>query len=235
MSRRRNLWIGLASALLSALLVYGVYAVLIRQVELQKTVNVVVPKDFIRTGTIITRDMVEYRPIASGAVRKDMLLKLEDAVNKEALLPLGTEEPILEWKVDRFHLLPVGDQATFQIPKEYILSLAGGIRAGDRVVVYASGKQGTVRLLDHEVTVASVKSAANLEVDDPKHPNLLARLEGDREKMYASRRDANAAVDQINLNLTEAEWLALDEACRSKQAKLVMAFRGTSILPGEEN
>lgn len=233
MSRRRNLWISLAAAVLSCLLVYGMYAALIRQVELQETVRVVVPKNFIKTGTLITGDMVELHPIYRGAWNKHLLNRLDDVVGKEAVVPLGTDEPVLDWKLDKFHLLPGKDQATFQIPKEYIFSLAGGIRAGDRVIVYASGKTGTYRILPQEVTVASVRSSANVEVDDPKHPNLLSKINGDVEKMYASRRESNGAVDQINLNLTEQEWLSLDDACRNKQARLVIAFSASS-LAGKE-
>lgn len=229
MNRKRSLWISLGAALLSCLLVYGVHVLLIRQVELQKTVNVVVPKDFIKAGTLITADLLEYKPIYEGSFDKQMVVRLEDVVGKEALVPLGSKEPVLAWKIDRFHLLPGSNQATFQIPKEYVLSIPGGIRAGDQVLVYMSGKSGGGRLLPGEITVASVKSSANVEVDDPKQPNLLSKVNGDMEKMYAARREANGAIDQISLNLTEEQWLAIDEACRSKQAKLVIAFTSSSI------
>jgi hypothetical protein len=48
--------------------------------------------------------------------------------------------------------------------------------------------------------------------------------------MYASRREDNAPIDHINLNLTEQEWLQLDFACKTKQAKLVIAFTSSSII-----
>lgn len=230
MNRRRNLLFSLVAAMLSLLLVYGVYMVLIRQVELQKTVQVVIPKDFIPAGTLITGDMLDYRTLAEGGVRSGMLMSMEDAVGRSALIPLGTNEPILDWKVDRFNLLPGPGQATFPVPKEYILSVPGGIRAGDRIAVYASGKLGTVRLLSGDVTVASVKSSANTEVDDPDEPNLMAKLHNDKEKMVASRRDANGGVEQLNLNLTEEEWRVIDEACSSKMNKLVIAFKASSIV-----
>ena len=44
-----------------------------------------------------------------------------------------------------------------------------------------------------------MKSSANVEVDNPKSSNLLSKVEGDKEKMYASRLEANGAIDQINL------------------------------------
>lgn len=47
--------------------------------------------------------------------------------------------------------------------------------------------------------------------------------------MYTSRLEANGAIDQINLNLTENEWLQIDQLCSAKKAKLVIAFSSTSI------
>ena len=230
LNQRRNLLIGCAAAAISALLVFGVYKIQLKQVELQKTVNVVVPKDFIAAGTILEAHMLEYKPVLAGAFDEQMFTNAEPLIGMEAVAPLGTKEPILAWKVDRLRLLPTGQQATFQIPKEYILSLSNGIRAGDRVRIYVSGEEGVSgRLFDHDITVASVKSSANVEVDNPKSSNLSGRLNGDLEKMYASRREANGAIDQINLNLTESEWLAIDRACRTQKAKLVIALAASSF------
>lgn len=51
----------------------------------------------------------------------------------------------------------------------------------------------------------------------------------DKEGMYASRRDANGSIDSINLNLTEAQWLVLDSACKGGTAKLVIAYEASSM------
>ncbi|MBD0383707.1 SAF domain-containing protein [Paenibacillus sedimenti] len=231
MNRRRSLLISLAAAVLAGLLVYGVYVLQVNQVELQQTVQVVVPKDFIRAGTMIGGDMVELRAFQKGSYTDSMITDLKDVIGQETLIPLGTQEPILNWKVNKYHLLPNENQATFQIPKEYVLSVSNGIRAGDRVHVYVSAADGSSRkLFDKEMTVASVKSSANVEIDNPKNSNLLSKVDGDTEKMYASRLEANGAIDQINLNLSEDEWLEIDRLCSTKKAKLVIAFSSSSIL-----
>ncbi|RKN71850.1 flagellar biosynthesis protein FlgA [Paenibacillus ginsengarvi] len=230
MNKKRNLLISFSAALLAAFLVYGVYKLQLRQVELQQTVNVLVPKDFIPAGTMIEAGMLAFRPVLAGSLEEGMFMDASQLVGLESVVPLGTNEPILSWKVDKYHLLPSRGQATFQIPKDYILSLSGGIRAGDKVRLYLSGGEGeSARLFDQEITVASVKSSANVEVDNPKSPNLYSRVNGDTEKMYASRREANGTIDQINLNLTEEQWLAIDKACRTKKAKLVIAVSATSL------
>lgn len=236
MNRRRSLLIAVVAAVMAAMLVYGVYVLQVNQVEMQQTVPVVVPKDFIRAGVLIREEMVELRPVQKGSYTSGMLTSLNEIIGQETLIPLGTKEPILKWKVNRYHMLPNERQATFQMPKEYLLSVSNGIRAGDRVRVYVSGTDdGSSRRLfeEKEITVASVKSSANVEVDNPKNPNLLSKVEGDKEKMYASRLEANGAIDQINLNLTENEWLEIDRLCNSKKAKLVIAFSSSSILTGD--
>ncbi|CAH1210962.1 hypothetical protein PAECIP111891_03644 [Paenibacillus allorhizoplanae] len=231
MNRRRSLLINVVAALLAGLLVYGVYVLQVNQVELQQTVQVVVPKDFIRAGQFIHADMVEFKAIQKGSYTSSMMTELTDVVGQESMIPLGTQEPILKWKLNRYHLLPNEQQATFQIPKEYLLTVSNGIRAGDRVRMYVSGSDGSSRRLfnEKEITVASVKSSANVEVDNPKNSNLLSKAQGDEQKMYTSRLEANGAIDQINLNLTENEWLQIDQLCSAKKAKLVIAFSSTSI------
>ncbi|TXK81021.1 SAF domain-containing protein [Paenibacillus sp. N3.4] len=235
MNRRRSLMISLVAAVLAGLLVYGVYVMQIKQVELQQTVQVVVPKDFIRAGTLVGKEMLELQAIQKGSFTSSMMTNLNDIAGQETLIPLGKHEPILKWKVNRYHLLPSVDQATFQIPKEYLLSVSNGIRAGDRVRIYVSALDGSSRRLfmEKEITVASVKSSANVEIDNPKTSNLLSKVEGDKEKMYASRLEANGAIDQINLNLSEKEWLDIDQLCSAKKAKLVIAFSSSSILAEE--
>ncbi|UJF32549.1 CpaB family protein [Paenibacillus hexagrammi] len=230
MNRRRSLLISAISAILAGCIVYGVYRLQLKQIELQQTVQVAVPVDFIRAGTYVTADMVALKAVQQGSVTEDMITDLSEVVDKETVLPLGKQEPILRWKMNRYHLLPGERESTFQIPKEYVLSVSNGIRAGDRVRVYLSSSEGSRRLFEQEITVASVKTASNVEIDNPKNSNLLSKAEGDAEKMYVSRLEANGPIDQINLNLTEEEWLDIDRLCSGKKAKLVIAFSSSSIL-----
>ncbi|WP_127582362.1 SAF domain-containing protein [Paenibacillus koleovorans] len=230
MSRGKSLLISLTAALLAGALVYGVYVLQLKQVQLQETVSVLAPKHFIPAGTLITAEMVERIPVTAGSFRAGMAADASTVIGAEAIVPLGTREPIWLWKVDRFHLLPNASQSTFQIPKDYILSLSNGIRAGDSVEIYLSSGEGDSRkLFDHEIRVASVKSSANVEVDNPKQSNLMSRINSDAEMMYASRTEANGPIDQINLNLTGAEWLEIDRICKTKKAKLVIALTASSI------
>ncbi|MFC5530855.1 SAF domain-containing protein [Cohnella yongneupensis] len=232
MNRRKQLAISLCAAVMSGLLVYGVYLLQLKQIKLEETVKVVVPKRFVPVGTILTADDLKTISLPRGAVGAQTVTSVAEAVGMEAAVPLGGEEPLLSWKLDKYRLLPQADEATFQIPRAYVKSISNGIRAGDEVLVYLSGESELApshRLFEGEIVVAAVKTAANLEIDDPKNPNLLSMAQGDKESMYASRRDANGAIDSINLNLTESEWLTLDTVCKGGTAKLIIAFQASSI------
>ncbi|MBB3112153.1 hypothetical protein FHS18_004231 [Paenibacillus phyllosphaerae] len=234
MNRKRNIVIGLTAALLSAMLVYGIYVLQLRQVRFQETVTILVPNRFVSAGERITADMLDYKRIARGSYMTGMLMNAGDAVGLEAVIPLGQDEPLLAWKMDRYRLQPDRTQSTFQIPKDYVLSISSGIRAGDKVIVYVSGPNASSsRLFEAPAVVASVKSSANVEIDDPENPNLLSMASGDKESMYASRRNANGMIDTINLNLTEAQWLELDTLCKSGENKLVIAYSPASLDVGE--
>jgi hypothetical protein len=230
MYRRRNLVISLAAAVMSGLLVYAVYELQLRQIDLQETVQVVVPVRFIPAGERLTGELLGTKAISKEAYEPGMLLKTGDAIGLETAVPLGSQEPILDWKIDKYRLMPESDESTFQIPREYILSVSNGIRAGDRIELYVSGEGvESERLFDSLITVASVKTSGNQEIDDPQNPNLLSMASGDKEKMYASRRDANGMIDYVNLNLTEKQWLKIDQLCKQGQAKLVIAFSPLSF------
>jgi len=230
LNRGRQIRISVSAAVLSGLLVYGVYLLQLRQIRLTETAEVIVPKQFVPAGTSLARDMLTTLRLPSGAVTGEMITDMAEAAGLESSAPLGGGEPLLRWKLDKFRLLPRAGEATFQVPRDYVKSIASGIRAGDRAIVYLSDEGGASRrLFADSIVVAAVKTASNQEIDNPKSSNLLSMAEGDKERMYASRRDANGSIDAVNLNLTEAQWLELDNACKDGASKLIIAFDATSF------
>ncbi|MFF2483274.1 flagellar biosynthesis protein FlgA [Paenibacillus sp. NPDC058071] len=235
MSKRRNTTISIVAAVLSGTLVYGLFQLQRLQLEQRDTVAVVVPKRFIDAGERLAEGDLAYRFVPVDSFDEKMLRDVKLASGMETIVPLGTNEPILDWKINKFRLLPASMESTFQIPREYIRSISNGIRAGDKVTLYVSGEnEPSRRLFGAAVTVASVKSAGNVEIDNMHNPNLLSLAEGDRERMYASRRDANGMIDYINLNLSEEQWLELDGLCKDGARKLVVAFSPESLHVGGE-
>lgn len=234
MNRRRHLFVSATAAVLSGLLVYGVYVLQLRQVKFQETVDVVVPVRFVAAGERLTPDMLGMKQIAKASYSEGMLKSKSELGGMEVVVPLGADEPLLQWKIDKFRLLPSGKQSTFGIPRDYVLSISNGIRAGDKVVVYVSGDVlESARLFPEAVTVASVKTAGNVEIDDMNNSGLKSMASGDKEAMYAARRDANGTIDAINLNLTEEQWLRLDGLCKGGKSRIVIAYSAESLDVGD--
>lgn len=229
-NRKRQMAIGVTAALLSGLLVYGVYLLQLRHIRLEETVEVVVPRQFVPEGTILERGMLTMAAIPRGALSDDMFRRIEEAEGLQTFAPLGRGEPLLGWKASRYPLLPREGEATFQIPREYVKSVSNGLRAGDWAGVYVSSEtEPSRRLYEEPVIVAAVKTAANTEIESPSNSGLQSMVDGDKEKLYASRRDANGSIDAVNLNLTEEQWLKLDAACKDGSAKLVIAFEASAF------
>ncbi len=230
MIQKRNVYISLTAAVLAGCMVYGMYKLQRIQLERQDTVAVLVPNRFIAAGERINDGDLTFKPVPQSIYHRDMLVDKRLIAGKEAMMPLGMDEPILSWKVDRYLLQPSIAESTFQIPKEYIRSISNGIRAGDKVLLYVSGEGApSQRLFEEAIRVASVKSSGNIEIDNMDNPNLLSLADGNQEQMYASRREANGMIDYLNLNLTEEQWLVLDDMCKSGELKLVVAYSPESL------
>jgi len=223
--RIRRLIVSLISMVAAAALVYAVYIMLLRQVELQETVHVVVPKQFISAGTMLTEQLLEHRKLAVAGLAEQMFTSLSDVVGQQTLVPLGAGEPVLAWKLTPLMLLPEAQEASFEIPREYIRSISSGIRPGDRVRIYVSSEFGR-RLLAEDVVVASVKlSDSGRDGSDA----ASSSQEADNRRRLLAFRDGKQ-VERINLNLTEEQWLAIDRACQGAEGgRLIIA------LPGGQN
>lgn len=230
MNRRRNIVISLSAALLSAILVYSLYQLQLNQLERQETIAIIVPKRFVAAGERLELQDLELKRLPNMAYASEMLVDMNKAIGMETIMPIGKGEPILEWKLNHHYLQPRKTESTFQIPKEYIRSISNGIRAGDRVLLYASGEGGVSRrVFEQSVIVASVKSTGNVEIDNMDQPHLLSLADSNKERMYAARRDANGMIEYLNLNLTEAQWLELDSLCKEGIVKLVVAYSPESF------
>ncbi|CAM3379550.1 SAF domain-containing protein [Marinicrinis lubricantis] len=228
MSKKQHLVIALFAAFVAIGMAYLLYWFQIRHVALQETVQVVVPTQFIDSSTVLDESMLEYKPIEVSSFEKGMVSSMDEVLGMENWIPLGKGEPLLAWKMNRLHLYPLHHQSTFQIPKEYVLSVFNGIRAGDRVIIYSSSPGGeSKRLFEQPVTVASVRTSANVEVDDSEHSLASSIAEGNEQQLYVSRMTPNGSIEYINLNLTEEQWLAIDNLCKDESSKLVIAYQSS--------
>jgi len=229
MRRRRKAIVSITAAIVSVCIVYGIYEIQLERLEAEEKVQIVVPTRWIEAGQSIVSEDLGYMNIAISSVQHDMYDNIDAIIGQEASIPLGINEPILAWKLNRFALHPNNGEATFQIPKEYIKAISNGIRAGDKVLIYTSGPDVLPsKVFDAAITVASVKTAANHEVDSPPNSNLQGMANNNMESMYASRREANGMIEHINLNLTEQQWIEIERLCISGEVQLVIAYHSLS-------
>jgi len=227
--RGRSLVISMIAVIVSAALVYGLYHLQLNKLAEQKLVGVVAANRFLSAGETISATDVELRYLPQAAYSSEMIRDIHEVVGLETMVPIGQQEPIVSWRLNYHHLQPRMSESTFQIPREYIRSISNGIRAGDRVLLYVSGEEVSRRLFEQTVIVASVKSSGNIEVDNMEQSHLMSLAEGNQERMYAARRDANAMIEYLNLNLTEQQWLELDQLCKAGAAKLIVAYSPESF------
>ena len=229
--RIRNLLFGALSAAAALAVVWAIHELQLKQLEERRTVNVPVPAAFIPAGTLLAESMLEWIPLEEGALHRETVLSADRIVGMENIVPLGRHEPILSWKLERGRLMPARGEATFRIPREYVLSVSGSIRAGDAVRLFVSEPGAPRRLFDHDVIVASVRTPSGDEVGLDAS-GLEAAAAGDRERLYAHRR-SGGSIDAIELNLTEEEWLMIDRLC-STGLKLVIALSPELLPAGPE-
>ncbi|MCR8657066.1 SAF domain-containing protein [Paenibacillus endoradicis] len=233
----RKMLITLLSAILSAVLVYGLYLIQSERIQAEEQVQVVVPNQWIEAGHMITTDQLKLLSMPISLATVEMVFDITDVIGQEAVVPLGSDEPILQWKLNRYALHPNEQEATFQIPKDYIKSISNGIRAGDAVWIYSSGEEAIpTKIFQQDIVVASVKTGSNLEVDAPDEDGKNAIVRSNAEQMYASRRVANGMIEYINVNLTEEQWLYIDNLCRTGDVKLVIAYHSLpQLVKGQIN
>ena len=225
MRRGVTLGIILFSASVSAILVYALYHLQASYLNHQQMMLVAAPTKFIPSGYVLQHGDVKLVRIPQAAYSKQMLRSEQSLVGKAAAVALGKGEAILQWKVVQNPLIPKLGEATFQIPKNYLVSISNEIRSGDQVYVYVSSPKGSSELLfPQPVVVAAVKTANNQEVVDAIEPGLPSQLQSNKQAIQRSRRNANGSIDFVNLNLTESQWLLIDNYCKSGSAKIALAY-----------
>lgn len=209
----------------SAILVVALYQLQEQHLIKKQEVRVIAPDQFIPVGHVLKREDLKFVSISKRNESKEMSRNLHSLVGQVAIVALGKDEPIRTWKLADNPIVPKEEEATFQIPKSYLYSISNEIRSGDHVQVFVSSMKGSSELLfPQPVVVASVKTSNNQEVEDKIEANLPNQFRSNREALARNRRNANGLIDYVNLNLTEAQWLAIDRLCKSGSARIALAF-----------
>ena len=143
--RNKRLILALAGAVICGLLaVMLITQYLARIQEYTKDLNnVVVAKTEIQLGTKITAEQLGLLPIPNGSAPEGAFRKLEDAVGRVAVVPIGVREPITELKLAREGMgaglgavIPEGYRA-MTVKVDEIVGVSGFVMPGSFVDVVA--------------------------------------------------------------------------------------------------
>lgn len=105
--------------------------------------NIVVAKAEIPIGAKITAEQLTLLPIPNGSAPEGVFRKLEDAVDRVALIPIGMKEPVTEFKLARpgtesglSAVIPAGYRA-LTVKVDEVVGVSGFVMPGSYVDVVA--------------------------------------------------------------------------------------------------
>lgn len=230
---RRRTWIALAISVgLAVLLVTVLFHIVQASVLKQQKVWVLAPSHFLPVGHVITASDVTRIIVFRDGVTDEVARSKRALVGRMVAVAIGKHEPFLRWKVTRNAAMPRGEERTFQIPKSYLFSVANELRAGDAVYVYVSSRDGSKQLFPDPVRVHAVKTAANQEVTDLDGTPFSGAFQSNEQARMASRRNANGAIESVNLNLRAEQWLQIDQMCKEGAAHIALAYSSSKVRGG---
>ena len=181
--------------------------------------NVVVAKTEIQLGTKITAEQLGLLPMPNGSAPEGAFRKLEDAVGRVAVIPIGVREPITELKLAREGMgaglgavIPEGYRA-MTVKVDEIVGVSGFVMPGSYVDVVAV------------IVPANQAAAAKGPISKTVLQNIKVLASGANIDSPGNQREPNT-VNAVTLLVTpeQAEKLAL--AANESKLQLMMRHYG---------
>lgn len=219
--RNKRLILALTGAVICGLLAVTLVTRYLAKVQ-QNTAelnNVVVAKTEIPLGAKITLEQVALAPIPNGSAPAGVMRKLDEAVGRVAVIPIGLREPITNFK-----LAPEGTAAGLQavIPEGYramtvrvdeVVGVSGFLMPGSYVDVVA-------------VIVPIAQGAASQgPISKTVLQNIKVLASGANLDQPENQREANA-VRAVTLQVTPEQAEKLVLAANESKLQLVMRKYG---------
>lgn len=155
--------------------------------------NIVVAKAEIPVGAKITAEQLALLPIPNGSAPEGVFRKLEDAVDRVALIPIGMREPVTEFKLARLGteaglgaVIPPGFRA-LTVKVDEVVGVSGFVMPGSYVDVVAvivpvaanASSQGPISkivLQNIKVLASGAKLDSPSDQREPSHVNAVTLL-----------------------------------------------------------
>ena len=219
--RNKRLILALTGAVICGLLAVMLITQYIASLQsFQKDLNnVVVAKTEIPLGTKITAEQVSLLPIPNGSAPEGAFRKLEDAVGRVAVIPIGVREPITELKLAREGMgaglgavIPEGYRA-MTVKVDEIVGVSGFVMPGSFVDVVAV------------IVPSNQNAAAKGPISKIVLQNIKVLASGAKIDSPGDQREPNT-VNAVTLLVTPEEAEKLVLAANESKLQLVMRHYG---------
>ena len=219
--RNKRLILALTGAVICGLLAVMLITQYLASVQsFQKDLNnVVVAKTEIPLGTKITAEQVLLLPIPNGSAPEGAFRKVEDAVGRVAVIPIGVREPITELKLAREGMgaglgavIPEGYRA-MTVKVDEIVGVSGFVMPGSFVDVVAV------------IVPANQNAAAKGPISKIVLQNIKVLASGAKIDSPGDQREPNT-VNAVTLLVTPEEAEKLVLAANESKLQLVMRHYG---------
>lgn len=192
------------------------------------------PSRYLEAGIVITEDDITKVSINEYANRSDALHEKSEIIGKRVIVPIGTTEQFIRWKLSDVIELPVEDSQYYSFETDVYRNIGNLLRKGDRVDVWVEFETpklvyinevlwsvGAIKLID-DMYVASVKNAEGIEVASADIASTSIFVSD--EQLIANLRAAATSTPSLNTYImTEEMYNAYVIGSRNGTIKLSLA------------
>lgn len=149
------------------------------------TMKTYVPSRFIQAGEEITKSMIHQATIPTMQHRSNAYTHPNDIIGQRAVVPIGTNEEFMDWKLTKDNIYPTAGQEFFPFQINFVQSINDMVRRGDEVDIWVDykkpveekGQKIYSKKILSNITVAYVKDTNGKEIKDSSQNTALQALE----------------------------------------------------------
>lgn len=182
-------------------------------------VTTIMPSRLLNVGEIIDSSMLRHVSIPVDAHRNDAIVDADTLIGMTVIIPVGSSEEFVSWKLSKQHNVPVDGERYYAFPTDSLTNVSNMVRRGDRVDVWVEFPQSVlvemedklwhlsaVKIIEN-LHVAHVKSNEGFEITDGSD-NTLGLYAGDASLLSSHRNNSNGVPGQNIYIMTDEIYSA---------------------------
>lgn len=186
---------------------YG-YIVFMEQRKIESPVtSTIMPTRLLNAGEVIDSTMLRHVTVPLDAHRKDAIVDVNSLIGMTVIVPIGSTEEFVSWKLAKANHVPVDGERYYAFPTDSLTNVSNMVRKGDRVDVWIEFPEpvlvemgdnlwhfSAVKIIEN-LYVAHVKSSEGIEITDTT-ADSLAFIAGDDLQLASHRNNSNGIPGQ---------------------------------------